>query len=327
MKTLVTGAAGFIGSVLVRDLVKRGHRVRAMAMPGENASSLEAMGAEIARGDLTDPASLSGVCDGIDTVFHLAARVTDWGTRKQFYDAIYTATESLMREAAGKAARFVYISSIAALGMGRHLKGVLETDPTRKSGVYYNDAKADAEALVMSFHYAGKISCTIVRPANVTGPGSVWVRDIIEQMKKMPVPLFDGGQYHTSFVYVDSLVDGIIRAGTMDIARGKTYHFRDEWNATWKDYVTELGSFIGKRPIGSIPFRVAWALGFILEKILNPLQIRSPLTRLNAGVLGRDNDVDTTRARTELGWKTTVSYRQAMVRIGEWVREHYSGRP
>ena len=65
----------------------------------------------------------------------------------------------------------------------------------------------------------------------------------------MPVPLFDGGRYSASFVYVDNLVDGIIRAGTMDIAKGKAYHFRDDWNVTWKEYITDLGSFIGKRPV------------------------------------------------------------------------------
>jgi 2-alkyl-3-oxoalkanoate reductase len=326
MNALVTGATGFIGAVLVRELIANGHRVRALVVPGENTAGMNKLGADTVRGDLTIAGSLFGCCDEIDTVFHLAGRVTDWGTKKQFYSAIYDATENLLKEASGKASRFVYISSIAAMGMGRHLKGVKETDPTRKSGVYYNDAKADAEALVMAYHNAGKISCTIVRPANVTGPGSVWVKDIIEQMKKMPVPLFDGGRYHTSFVYVDSLVDGIIRAGTMDIASGKAYHFRDDWDATWKEYITELGSLIGKRPLGSIPFRVAWVMGCILEKILNHLQIRAPLTRLNAGVLGRDNDVDTSLARTELGWKTSVSYRDAMDRIGVWVREHYAGR-
>ncbi len=327
MKALVTGATGFIGSVLVKELVSRGHGVRALAFPQEQAYDLVKMGAEIVRGDLTQPESLHGICDGMDTVFHLAGRVTDWGTKKQFYDAIYGATENLLKEAAGNASRFVYISSIAAMGMGSHLKGVKETDSPRKSGVYYNDAKADAEALVRRYHDEGKIACTIVRPANVTGPGSVWVRDIIEQMEKMPVPLFDGGRYPTSFVYVDSLVDGIIRAGTMDIARGKAYHFRDDWTATWKEYITALGSFIGRRPMGSVPFRLAWALGFVFEKILNPLHVRSPLTRLNVGVLGRNNDVDTTLARTELGWRTTITYGEAMETIGRWVRENYGGRP
>ncbi len=327
MRALVTGATGFIGSVLVKELAARGHRVRALAFPEEQVYSLVQLGVEIVRGDLTVQESLRGICDGIDTVFHLAGRVTDWGTRKQFYSAIYNATENLLKEAAGKASRFVYTSSIAAMGMGLHLKGVKETDPPRKSGVYYNDAKADAEALVRAYHDSGKIACTIVRPANVTGPGSVWVRDIIDQMKKMPVPLFDHGRHPTSLVYVDSLVDGIIRAGTMDIARGQAYHFRDDWTVTWKEYITDLGSFIGKRPRGSIPFGLAWALGLMLEKILNPLHVRSPLTRLNVGVLGRNNDFDTSLARAELGWRTTISYREAKEKIGAWVRENYAERP
>ncbi len=326
MKALVTGATGFIGSVLVKELVARGHRVRALAFPEEQVSALVKQGAEIARGDLTRPESLHGICDGIDTVFHLAGRVTDWGTKRQFYSAIYDATGNLLQEAAGKASRFVYVSSIAAMGMGRHLKGVKETDLPRKSGVYYNDAKADAEALVRSYHDRGRIACTIVRPANVTGPGSVWVRDIIDQMKKMPVPLFDHGRYSSSFVYVDSLADGIIRAGTMGIAAGKAYHFRDDWSVTWKEYITELGSFIGKRPRGNLPFRLAWLIGLMLEKILNPLHVRSPLTRLNVGVLGRDNDVDTALARAELGWRTTISYEEAKEKIGAWVRSNYTDK-
>ena len=84
MKTLVTGAGGFIGSVLVRELIVRGDRVRALALPSENVDVLEKQGAEIVRGDLTAPESLRGICNGIDTVYHLAGRVTDWARKVSF---------------------------------------------------------------------------------------------------------------------------------------------------------------------------------------------------------------------------------------------------
>jgi nucleoside-diphosphate-sugar epimerase len=101
MNALVTGATGFIGSHLVIELIGQKHSVRALVLPGEDASSLARQGVTVWRGDLLKRESLSGVCNDIDVVFHLAARVTDWGTKKQFHDAIYTATKNLIEEASG----------------------------------------------------------------------------------------------------------------------------------------------------------------------------------------------------------------------------------
>ena len=323
MNALVTGATGFIGSHLVKELVREKHSVRALVLPGEDVSALEAQGVTVWRGDLSKRESLRGICNGIDVVFHLAARVTDWGTKKQFYDAIYTATKNLIEEASGNAARFVYISSIAALGCNRHLKGVKETDQPQKSGIPYNDAKLDTEKLVKSCHDSGRIACTIVRPANVTGPGSVWVRDVLDKMKGF-LPIVGGGANSSSFVYIDNLVDGIILAGTKDIAKGNIYHFRDDWNASWKQYLNDLGSFIGKKPSGSIPFRLALAIAWVCDMVCTPLRLRPPLSRFGVYIMGRDYDVDTALTRKQLGWKTRVPYEEAMKRIGEWVKEVYS---
>lgn len=323
MKALVTGATGFIGSVLVRELIRQGHQIRALVLPAEDAGTLEKPGVEIVRGDLTQPATLKNLCHDVDTVFHLAGRVTDWGTKKQFYTAIYDATHHLLQEAAGAARRFVYVSSIAALGFGRHLKGVDEQGPAYKTGIHYNDAKFDAERLVISFQREGRFAYTIIRPANVTGPGSAWVRDIVDKMLSMPTPLIDGGRHSASLIYVDNLVDGIILAGTKDIGKNKIYHLRDDWDVTWKQYITDLGNMIGKKPAGSIPYPVASLLGRLMDFIYTPQDKRPPLTRMSIDIVGRNNDVDNSLAKKELGWRTSVSYTTALERISAWVHDTY----
>lgn len=325
-QSLVTGGTGFIGSVLVRELLRLGHAVRVLALPTEDTGALERLGVEIRRGDLSQPATLRGLCNGIDTVYHLAGRVTDWGTREQFYSAILEASRHLLDAIDGRAVRFVYISSIAALGFARHLKGLREDDAAVKCGLPYGDAKLDTEVLVQAYHRAGKIAATIIRPANVTGPGSVWVRDIVESMLAMPVPLLDGGRYSASLIMVDNLVDGIVAAGTRDIAIGKTYQLRDDWDVTWKRYITDLGTFIGRKPGPSLPYPLARAVGWVCDTVCTPLHIRPPLSRMSADIMGRDMDVDNALAKRELEWKTRVSYAEALESIGPWVRTRYAGR-
>ncbi|MCL4558365.1 MAG: NAD-dependent epimerase/dehydratase family protein [Deltaproteobacteria bacterium] len=319
-KVLVTGAGGFIGSFLCKRLSENGYSIRALAFPGEDVKHLETTGAEIVTGDLTVPGSIKGVADGVDTVYHLAGRVTDWGPRKAFYTAIPGATGNLLHESVGKVSRFVYISSFCACGMGRHLKGVKEDDPAYKTGIPYGDAKLEAEGLVQGCHKEKGLTYTIIRPSNVIGPGSIWVKDVVERLRKSSVPLIDHGRYSASLVYVENLVDGILLAGTKDAAKNNTYFFRDDWEVTWERYLKDLGRIVGKRPLISVPFWLAWTAAGIFEKLYAPFKVRPPGTRASVAVLGRDLDVDNTKAKRELGWATRVPYEDAMKAIEAWVR-------
>lgn len=319
MHALVTGATGFIGARLCRELKNKKWEIRALALPGENTSHIDDLVSEIRIGNITNPETLTGIGEGIDVVFHLAARVMDYGSKQQFYDPIYKGTGNMLDACKNSAKRFVFASSIAACGLGRHLKGVTESDPTQKSGIPYNDAKADAEILVKTHQGKFEKGCVIVRPANVIGPKSAWVDELGRQFLKSIVPLIDGGKYSASLVFVDNLVDGIIRAGSIDAASGKIYQFRDDWNVTWKQYLTDLSAMFGKKPLGSVPYSVAWMVGSVTEKLLTPVRIRPPVTRLAVAIMGRDNDADNTKAKKELGWQTQVSYEEAMKEIREYV--------
>jgi nucleoside-diphosphate-sugar epimerase len=202
------------------------------------------------------------------------------------------------------------------------MKGLTESDECQKTGVYYGDAKLEAEMLVKSHAADFPKGFVIVRPANVIGPRSVWVAELGRMIRDSLFTYFDGGRYSASLLYIDNLVDGLVLCSFKDQAAGQTYFFRDDWEVTWKKYLDEMASMFGKKIWFSLPFSLAWVLGYVSEKISPPLGIRPMITRHAVGLMGRDNDVDTTKAKTELGWKTRVSYEETMKEIGQWIKEN-----
>jgi 2-alkyl-3-oxoalkanoate reductase len=326
---LVTGAGGFIGSFLCSRLIRNGYQVTALDISERAAQRLRDQGMKVIIADLTKPGSLKDVCKDMDVIIHLAAWLGPWGTRKKFYDGIFLTTKNLLDAVGDNVPHFVYFSSFCAAGAGGrtdHLRGHREDDYEYRTGnAYYCDFKFDAEKLVNRLHASGKISATIIRPANVIGPGSVWATNIIDSMlagKKQT--LIDGGVYNASLIFVENLVDGIMLVLEKPVARGRTYHFRDDYDATWKDYTMDIAAAIGKPVIISdVPFNAAWIIGTLNDKLVRPLGVKIIITRHTVGLVGRANDVDTTRAKTELGWKTRVPYPEAIAAIGSWAREKY----
>jgi nucleoside-diphosphate-sugar epimerase len=324
MKAVVTGATGCIGTILCRELKARGWEVRALVRPGREHGHIGDCVSEIHTGDILAPLSLEGLADGADAVFHLAAHVSDHGSKRQFYESILGGTRNMLAAGTGKAGRFVQVSSTTACGVGRHLRGQKEDDPCFQSGVPYSDAKLAAEALVSTFSDRFPGGCVIVRPSNVLGPRSPYIDEVCRRLSSpLGVPLIDHGRHSASLVYVDNLVDGIILAGTRKEAAGQTYHFCDDWQVNWKHYLNDLSAIIGKQPKGNLPFPLAWALGQFLETLCMPLGLRPPVTRLAVAIMGRDNHVDTSKARRELGWRTRLSYADAMRQIARYAKDTF----
>lgn len=323
MQALVTGAGGFIGSFLSKALKEKGYDVKGLLLPGEDASACERAGLKVLRGDLTRPETLRGITDQVDIVFHLAARVADWGSKQSFRSIMVDGTRHLLEASKGRIRRFVYFSSIAALGLNRDLLGLSEDAERMVTGIPYCDTKIEAEDLVTDFCRRNQMPYTIIRPANVIGPGSAWIRDVLDGFLRGPFPLIAGGKAPGAFVYIQNLVDGVILAAESEKALGRTYHFRDDYPITWCDYLQTVSGWIGRRPSGRVPFRLAWTMGALLETILTPLGIRPPVTRLAAGVMGKNNDVDNRRAKTELGWESRIPLETAMAEIEHWVQTSY----
>ncbi|NCC35678.1 MAG: NAD-dependent epimerase/dehydratase family protein, partial [Chloroflexia bacterium] len=131
MLTLVTGGNGFLGRYIVEQLLARGDRVRVL---GRNPyPELEALGVVCVRADLSSPdvaLPLAKALQGVEVVFHVAAKASVWGTFDQFYVNNVTATQRLVRaaERAG-VPRFVYTSSPSVVIGETDLEGADESTP------------------------------------------------------------------------------------------------------------------------------------------------------------------------------------------------------
>ena len=175
MKALVTGAAGFIGSHIVERLLAQGHEVRAFVRPTSDCSFLEGLGAELARGDVTDIESLRAAMPGIDAVFHAAANVSNWGPWKEFEAVTVRGTENTLRAAADAGVkRFLQVSTNNVyddrVRKRRRLdeSGPFTTGPSAFG--HYSLSKVLAKKAAFRYHAEGALAVSAIRPGWVYGP-------------------------------------------------------------------------------------------------------------------------------------------------------------
>ncbi len=180
MKTLVTGAAGFIGSHVTRVLVEAGHQVRALHLPGEDLRNLGAIDCERMAGDITDGAAMRRAVDGRDWVFHLAAIYTLWTRDPARLWRVNVEGTRVVLEAARRAgvARVIHTSSIARFGgQGRDPDGSWRRADEQSrfslgpTGDLYSRTKAAAHELALS--NAADLDVVLVAPCGPIGPGDV----------------------------------------------------------------------------------------------------------------------------------------------------------
>src|SRR5574337_69982 len=174
MTTLVTGASGFLGSHVARQLVARGERVRVLLRPSSQARAIEGLGVELAHGDLRDAASLVRALEGVRRVYHVAADYRLWARDpREIYESNVAGTRNLL-EAARRAGveRFIYTSTVATVAVPR--PGALPNEDTTASlgemiG-HYKRSKFLAEQEAFRAATDG-LPVVIVNPTTPVGPG------------------------------------------------------------------------------------------------------------------------------------------------------------
>lgn len=222
---LVTGATGHIGNVLVRKLIERGEKVRALILPNECRSPIQGLDVEMVEGDVLHPASLYTSMNGVQGVFHLAGVISIMpGCDEVVRKVNIEGTKNIIQVARElKVGRFVYTSSIHAIK--RVVDGIIdETLPYDPGNPYgeYDRAKAEATLEVQRAAQAG-LEAVIACPTGVIGPydfrGSLMGGVIHEAAESRPTLYVDGAY---DFVDVRDVADGLIAAAEKG-RRGESY--------------------------------------------------------------------------------------------------------
>ncbi len=303
---LVTGAAGHLGNVLVRELLSQGEQVRALALPGEDLTPLEGLDVEIFPGNILDLERMVEACRGVDVVFHLASLVAITPDMLDLMRRVNVEGTRNVLEAVRRTGvrRLVYTSSIHALQ--RPPEGVLiderlAFDPENPAGPY-DQTKAEASLLVLDSVQKG-MDAVIVCPTGVIGPydfkRSELGEMILAWMKKAPSFTIEG---KFDFVDVRDIARGHIlaaeygRCGEVYLLSGEQIEVSQMRNLVQKTAGVKTAEF-------KLPAAIA-ALLAPLAEVYYRLSHQKPIfTRYSVETLRSNSLISSRKALEELGYQ------------------------
>jgi len=330
MKVLVTGATGFVGGNLVRELIKSGYQVRALIRPGSDQRNTDGLEVEIANGDLTDKASLPAALEGCEGLFHVAASYTFWTPRPDdIYRTNVTGTENLLsaaRQAGIK--KVVYTSSECTLkisGNGSLGNESELANPDELPG-HYKRSKGIAERLALKTCREG-LPLVIVNPTTPIGPYDVKPtptgKIIVDYINRRMSACVNTG---LNIVDVEDVVKGHILA--MEKGHiGERYVLGNQ-NLNLREIFRILEQLTGiKAPRFNIPHWSALTAAYVDEFVNGRMLKRQPRIPVAAVKASRKvRYFDCSKAVRELGLAQT-SVEEAFEKAIRWfIQNGYSDR-
>ena len=310
MRYLVTGGAGFIGSNVVDELVRRNHEVVVLddLSTGKEAN-LAGVRSEIdfRAGSITDLSAVQAACRGVDYVLHLAARTS---VPKSVADPVETnlvnidgTLNVLVASRNAKVRRFVYAASSSVYGETPTLPKI-ETMPPEPISPY-GVTKYVGELYAQVFGRVYGLENASVRYFNIFGPrqdptsqySGVLSRFLLAILEGQPLVIYGDGEQSRDFTYIDNIVDLTLRACEASGASGKVFNGGTGARITLNEVLKLLEKITGRK----------------IQPKYDP-----PRT----GDI-RDSQADVSLARKVLGYEPRVLFEEGLRRTWEWYQDAY----
>ncbi len=324
MKTLVTGATGFLGSAIVRELLKDGRKVRVLVRKGTPTENIDGLDLEITYGDLRDKASLKKALTDCDVLYHTAAYYSLWDKNKRLiYDINVEGTRNILQAALDLGlTKTVYTSTVGCIGLLENGNPADENTPFNPATLSndYKRSKYQAEQVANSFSQNG-LPLVIVNPSTPIGardikptPTGKIVLDFLN--RKMPAYLDTG----LNLIAVDDCARGHLLAEEKGVP-GERYILGNR-NMSLKEILLTLEKITGlKAPTVKMPYWVAFTAGWVSEALSDYLTGKPPAVPL-AGVRMAKYFMyfDSSKAIRELGLPQN-SIETALAEAVQWYQD------
>jgi len=286
MTTLVTGATGFLGSAIARELLRDGRKIKLLTRSNADLRNIEGLDAEVVIGDLRDKDSLKFALRDCSKLYHAAAYYSLWNKdRKLIYDINVQGTRNILETALDLGIeKVVYTSTVGCIGLSKDRSPTNEDSPLDPSTLSndYKMSKFQAEKVALEMHGRG-LSTVIVNPSTPVGP-----RDIKPTPTGKIVLDFLNGRMPA---YIDT---GLNLIDVTDCARGHILaeetgepgerYILGNKNMSLKEILIALEKITGIRaPSFKIPYWVAYSAGLACETLSNLVTKAPPAVPL-AGV-------------------------------------------
>lgn len=324
MNVLITGGTGFIGSRLAIKCLEKGNKVRILGQQNtpaekENFKLIKAAGAEVLVGSVTDYDIIADCVAEIDVVYHLAAAQHEANVPDQvFWDVNVTGTKNILDACISSGVKkFVHGCTIGVYGS--HEGAIDELSPCNPDNIY-GKTKLEGEKLALS--YKDRIPLVVIRISETYGPGDRRLLKLYRAIYKKAFFKIGPGKNLHQLIYIDDLVDGMLRAAESQRAEGEVILLVGSKPITTDEMVDTIASELNvKLPPFRAPLFPFTATAVILESILRPVGIQPPLHRRRMDFFKKSFSFSTTRAEDLLGFTPQYTFAQGVAKTALWYSE------
>lgn len=329
MKILVTGGSGFLGQKLCAGLKARGFEV--VSFNRGHYPALDALGVAQVQGDLASREAVIAAAQGCAAIFHNAAKAGAWGSYESYHLANVVGSENVLAACrAHGIGRLVYTSTPSVTHRATHpvAGGTAEDVPYGENlKAPYAATKQIAEKMLLAANSA-RLATVALRPRLIWGVGdNHLLPNLVKRARAGRLALVGDGQNRIDTTYIDNAAEAHFAAfdalAPGSACAGKAYFISNGEPWTLEATLNALLAAAGAPPVTrKIPFRLAYAAGFLAEKLLPLLAPRRepPMTRFLAEQLATTHWYSMAPAQRDFGYVPKVSMQEGLARLAAALR-------